>query len=83
MKGYNGYTNWATWNIMLWASNDEGIYKQISEFVKWFSGRIAFEKKVYCLFMDLFPYGTPDMEFGDMKDVDWKQVTKHLTEWND
>ena len=24
---YNGWTNWATWNVALWVDNDEAIYR--------------------------------------------------------
>ena len=26
MSGYNGYSNYATWNVILWIKNDEGLF---------------------------------------------------------
>lgn len=33
MEGYNGWKNWATWNVALWLGNDEGLYKMARRFV--------------------------------------------------
>jgi len=27
MQGYNGWTNWETWNVALWIGNDCGLYE--------------------------------------------------------
>ena len=28
MSTYNGYKNWAHWNVSLWINNDEGAYRR-------------------------------------------------------
>ena len=79
----NGYTNWETWNVMLWASNDEPIYRSVEDFLR--SGKVITRMRVRAFFLgQIFPSGTPDMKKrGEMDKVNWKEITKHLQEWND
>ena len=35
MEGYNGWKNWATWNVALWLGNDENLYKMARRFVNY------------------------------------------------
>lgn len=32
---YNGWKNWATWNVALWLGNDEALYKLSRRFVSY------------------------------------------------
>lgn len=81
---YNGWTNWETWQILLWASNDQHLYNLTTEFVEWASRFTAFDYKCKKFFYDMFPDGTPDMDcVEDMEAVNWKEIAQHLEEWND
>jgi len=34
-KGYNGWTNYETWNVSLWIQNDPGLYNIAKECGTW------------------------------------------------
>ena len=78
---YNGYTNWATHNVMLWVSNTESDYNAMRAFVK--ATPTLNSDNVKEFFTKLYPNGTPDMqgsERGSMADVDWASLIPHLEE---
>lgn len=35
MEEYNGWKNWATWNVALWLGNDESLYKISRRYVRY------------------------------------------------
>src|SRR5262252_1956463 len=34
MPTYNGHKNWNHWNVSLWISNDEGLYRLALQFIR-------------------------------------------------
>lgn len=80
---YNGWSNWETWNLLLWANNEESTYKEMRRFATKVS-TLAQEKDqiraCVSFFNDMFPSGTPDMEAGDMDNVNWNEVLESVLE---
>ena len=78
-KSYNGWKNYETWNLALWAGNDEPVYRAVQERkrqIKRFSAGSAED-----LGRELFPNGTPDMDgMRDMRKVCWGEIA---TSWNE
>ena len=65
---YNGYTNYETWNICLWISNDEGMYN--------ISRRCANYQEFVQFMHDCGPWETPDM-------VSWNDDNVNIAEVNE
>jgi hypothetical protein len=77
---YNGWKNWATWNIALWCDNEEWIYRDRMRQ----KPREARECEAFV--REVFPEGTPDM-IGEHRDpyasqeaVDWDEIASHWSE---
>jgi hypothetical protein len=83
-KTYNGWTNWETWQILLWCDSEPGTYEWRMEWLRGFRWEPD-SRDVEMLFRDMFPEGTPDMDdASDMAKVDWDEITEHLvTEWQE
>lgn len=79
---YQGWKNWATWNIVLWFGNDQGLYGVIRDYRGKFTGPKAKE-----LVLELLPDGTPDMaDLSKAKlhaayaSVSWTEIAKDFNE---
>ena len=71
-KTYNGWKNYQTWNVALWFSNDEGLYRSVVEY----EGRFN-RSKAQDLVYELLPNGTPDLQDKRMpyRGVDWQAIS--------
>ena len=65
---YNGYSNYETWNVCLWISNDEGMYD--------LSRRCANYQEFVQFMHDCGPWETPDM-------VSWNDENVNIDEVNE
>ena len=79
---YNGYTNRATWNIVLWASNDGGLYDYLREMYERMiqndMDASERESQIKANLMEWYGSTTPD---GDkLEDADWVQIRESLDE---
>jgi len=75
--GYNGWTNWATWNAALWMNNNESTYHnriRRHRFDEWTGDDVA------TFFQEFFPKGTPDMDKNDLGKINWDEIARS---WNE
>ena len=83
IMSYNGYTNYATWNIDLWLDNDYGMYKAKQSFISGFDGdEIGAQDVAYAAEHILGRTSTPDLEDSDgcrWSDIDWDQLAELWT----
>lgn len=75
---YNGWTNWETWNVVLWVDNDEGLYNARRDAS---NGHYTAER-AEAFVRDILPDGTPDMDDtdGGYAVVDWQEIADA---WNE
>ena len=73
-NGYEGFGDrdsaWATWNAALWMDNEESIYRDRRRRM----GMLYTDDRVKEFFMEYFPTGTPDMDPGDVNQVNWSEI---------
>lgn len=71
---YNGWTNWATWNMALWVDNDEPQYKAKLAVFKYCT---VTPNSVEEFCREIYPHGTPDMGDRDLVTVDWCEIAEN------
>ena len=78
---YNGWRNLATWNVHLYLSSEEPLYRACQAQVAALGKPDAREAE--CLVRRLMPNGTPDMDRGaaDYALVDWAEIAEALGEF--
>lgn len=77
-RNYNGYANWATWNVALWMNNDEGLYREMQRFAR---RHEATERSAENFVLELMPNGTPDMDTAaEYSEVDWEHIAEVINE---
>tara|TARA_R110002167_G_scaffold323224_1_gene529136 strand:+ start:380 stop:634 length:255 start_codon:yes stop_codon:yes gene_type:complete len=69
---YNGWTNWETWNIALWVSNDEYLYNTIWE------NKYKSYTEFYNDLKHVLLYGNNQTQDG----ISWTHPDLNLTELN-
>jgi len=72
---YNGWANYATWNVNLWVINEEPAYRAMD-------AHLIFTPDSAREFVQRhFPGGTPDLRNGrGLSEVDWQEIADA---WNE
>jgi len=87
-REYNGYSNYETWNFMLWANNDEPCYRRVQEAVercKKLGGDIS---DLANELNDIAHEEAPELKtsfysdvmMASVREVNYHEVAKHLLE---
>ena len=83
-KTYNGWTNYATWNVPLWVDNEYSLYTIRCDLLKIAVGPI--DGEWVRSFINCYMNGTtPDLagndwEGGRIQDVNWEEIAEHWEE---
>lgn len=78
-KDYNGWTNWETWNTVLWLDNEYFIYQHRIEIQK--KHQIWNKERIKTFFFIYFKEKTPDMENKkQMEKVNWKEIADNFND---
>ena len=74
---YNGYYNRATWNLMLWISNDESAYYFFKDLYYHIGGEVVEEREEAIMRTSREWFGSTTPDGDSLDDVNWCEVTEH------
>lgn len=80
-KTYEGWKNYATWNVSLWLNNEYNIYVGAVEFMKDYKGKAPY--KDFIIDCGLDAQRTPDRIQWISNQLDYKALNEMMRELND
>ena len=73
---YNGWTNWETWNVVLWCDNEYHVYQD-----RFRNHNAWTADSVRAMVTEYFPNGTPDFQElpwdAERGAVNWAEIAQH------
>ena len=80
-KSYNGWTNWETWNYMLWINNNEKLHNLVMSNYKTLVNREFREKWLVgvaenCVGTELMS----DLKKSDIKNINFEEIIDHIND---
>lgn len=81
-KTYNGWANYPTWNINLWAFNEEALYEAIRVRVRGGGAIDAYEAyRLMAVTYEMFDLKeTPDGVSVEDRDINWEEIANSINE---
>lgn len=75
---FNGWTNWATWNVVLWIDNEEGWHEARRDAIR--SAGSADPEAIADLCRELMGNATPDGCDLSHQGIDWASIAERWAE---
>ena len=66
---YNGYANYATWNVSMFLTSDEGLYNLVKRFDSWQMCIIALESFGLTETCDNISFDDPDLDINELDEM--------------
>ena len=77
-EGYNGWTNYETWNVALWIGNDEPLYRDAVAFMHRYSGDAPYRE--FASQLVELTASTPDGVGWLSEDLDYDELDEMMRE---